>query len=527
MPKKPTWKDFNHTERIDLLKRLNDDEIVDAYLPDKTDESEFRRLLRDERVIWQPSALGAAKTAVALPNKETIMGAWRDLNKAEALLELIDNSIDAWTRRRKRYPRYTSKTLQIYIDIDGANSRLSYEDNAGGVKEEQLPNIVIPGFSETSDTEATIGSYRTGGKKAIFKLASDASIQSYYLDPDETSEEAFDIHLDNNWLEDSEQYNFTYYPITTLGELNKGHTIYTFKLRDQAWDLNVFDQITNEIRRTYTLLIVRNPNIEIYFNDRDKPLQPLEELYKFSGANSRKIDVRPQRVRFKCQLPWKGLPQSIEIEIILGCRTTTSGGPKGEDRWGIDLYGNNRLFVHHNQDETFKWFELPTGANRTLVRGLINIHGPNIFMPWDTHKRHLNVDREIIDVLRSKPIKDLFRSWKEAYNAISGMEEIKETIKEVFAPWKVGKDLNVGFSDDVSLQLKRKRGVSLPASVHKPKVTPSKSAANKKPVTIPIKVTQAEYRKLCTTHEIDTALTDTQKIKQLSEALKSSILRRK
>lgn len=526
-PTKKLWNELEHTSRVELLKQLNDDEIVQSYQPSDKTESDFRKLLAEERAIWQPRLLGAAKTAGAPPNKEAIMGAWRDLNRAEALLELIDNSIDAWRRRRKRYPKYTSKTLQIYIDVDEGSNRLIYEDNAGGVREEQLPNIVIPGFSETSDLERTIGSYRTGGKKAIFKLASDASIQSYYYDPDETTNEAFDIHLDNDWLEDSERYEFTYYPITNKSQLNKGHTVYTFRLRDSGWDQVVFEQIVNEIKRIYTLLIIRNANIEIYFNNRNEPLQPLEELYKFSGAHTKKIDVRPQRVRFKSQLDWKAVPQSLEIEVILGCRTTTAGGHKGEDRWGIDIYGNDRLFVHHNQDETFKWFELPTGGSRTLVRGLINIHGPNVFMPWDTHKRHLNIDREIIALLRSKPIRDLFGAWKDAYNAISGMEEIKETIKQQFLPFKAEKDLHVAFSNDVTLPQGRRRGIFLPESVHKPKAAPSASSLSNKQVSISLRMTQAEFRRLCSRYEVDSSLSDTQKKTQLAEGIKTSALQRR
>ena len=525
MPSRKPWDTVDHLEKIEILKALNDDEIVSAHLPSGMDPGQFRKLLLEERDIWKPTSLGHPRSAGAPPNKETVMGAWRDLNRAEALLELIDNSIDAWTRRRKKYAsKYTSKTLQIYIDLYDQTNKLTYEDNAGGVKEEQLPNIVIPGFSETADTEATIGSYRTGGKKAIFKLAADASIQTYYFDPDGTTDDAFDIHLDSGWLHDPELYEFPYFPLNNRSSLSKGHTVYTFRLRDHIWDETLLDQIINEIRRTYTLLMIREQNIEIYFNTRTKPLQPLEDLYVFSGAHTGKIDVRPQKVIFKSQLAWGAGVYPFEIEVVLGCRTTTAGAHK-EDRWGIDIYGNNRLFVHHNQDESFKWFELPMAQSRLLVRGFINIIGPNVFMPWDTHKRHLNVDREMINVLRSKPIKDLFAAWKDAYNAISGMEEIKKTIKSQFLPWKIASDLNVAFSNEVTLPTAKRRGVGLPTSVHTPKVKSTRPTAATKQVPISFKVTQSEFRGLCTKYEIETNNGETQARKQLSEAIKTAVLK--
>src|SRR5438034_11822813 len=105
------------------------------------------------------------------PNKEVVLGAWRDLDRSEALLELIDNSIDAWKRRREKYPDKSAPELNIYIDIDSDTGQLTYEDNAGGVPVGKLENLVVPGYSETDALAHSIGSYKTGGKKAIFRLA--------------------------------------------------------------------------------------------------------------------------------------------------------------------------------------------------------------------------------------------------------------------------------------------------------------------------------------------------------------------
>jgi hypothetical protein len=46
---------------------------------------------------WFRSRKGCTKrsTAGGVPSKATLIGSWRDLDRAEALLELIDNSIDA------------------------------------------------------------------------------------------------------------------------------------------------------------------------------------------------------------------------------------------------------------------------------------------------------------------------------------------------------------------------------------------------------------------------------------------------
>src|SRR5437870_5226816 len=71
-PTKKVWNELEHTSKVELLKQLNDDEIVQSYQPSDTTESDFRKLLAEERAIWQPRLLGAAKTAGAPPNKEAI-----------------------------------------------------------------------------------------------------------------------------------------------------------------------------------------------------------------------------------------------------------------------------------------------------------------------------------------------------------------------------------------------------------------------------------------------------------------------
>src|SRR5262249_53939724 len=151
---------------------------------------------------------------------------------------------------------------------------------------------------------------------------------------------------------------------------------------------DVFQKIMTEIRKTYTLLILREP-IEIYFANRKTPVSPLEELYRFSGTHDKHTDLRPQRINFTTKLKWKDIEYDLRLEMILGCRTT-SAQLKGDDGWGIDLYGNDRLFVLRDQVQVMDWYDFPRGAARQLMRGIINIHGPNVFVPWDVHKRHLN-----------------------------------------------------------------------------------------------------------------------------------------
>ena len=241
------WNELSHDETLQLLREHSCGTLAEEYHLPGTSTDEFIAFLGTQYDLWNPTNLGPVQTASETPRKDVLIGSWRDLNRSEALLELIDNSIDAWRRRRQHYPDTTAKRLRVFIDVDISKDRLTYEDNAGGVSPEDIVNLVIPGHSDTSDLERTIGSYRTGGKKAVFKLAREVNIRTRYLGTDVSTDTPLQIHLDQKWLEDQTTYAFPFYFMSNP-DIKSGHTRYTFRLRDH-WDTATFDQVTAEIRR--------------------------------------------------------------------------------------------------------------------------------------------------------------------------------------------------------------------------------------------------------------------------------------
>ena len=509
-----------HDDKLKILQTRSLETLANDYYAPDVAEDDFMEFLEGEYELWDPDNLGSPRTTGAAPRKDIVIGSWRDLNRAEALLELIDNSIDSWHRRKKKYPTRTAKRLSIYIDVDTLARRLIYEDNAGGVSPDRIENLVIPGHSETTDLESTIGSYRTGGKKAVFKLALEANIRTRYFDPTGHIDVPLQIHLDREWLENQTIYEFPSY-IMKKPDIERGQTRYTLRLRDH-WDTETFDQITLEIRRTYTLLMLRFP-VHIFFNDREHPLKPLEDLYTFSGKHDKQTDLRPQRVHFLTKLKWRNRSHSVRVEMILGCRTTTAAF-RGEDGAGIDLYGNNRLFIFRDQEHVKTWYpSIPKGNARLLMRGLINIHAPNIFIPWDVHKRHLNADRELVALLRTDRLMTLFvKAWVEVYQAVS-RSDVKNLIKDRFLPWRTTSDLNVAYDDEIDLPTGRKQGITWPASIHLPTVPPPKKLPEK-PAAIRFLVNRSEFRELCAHFDVRARWDDKDTLKELSEEIKDYLL---
>jgi len=496
MPNKIDWSSLTHEKRIKILGETTVDTIVATYKIADSDDATFRQFIGRELKLWNPQNIASFKTAGEAPTKDVVLGAWRDLERSEALLELTDNSIDTWLRRKAVYPAKTASELNIYIDIDRATHQLTYEDNAGGVPEEKLENLVVPGHSDTQALSHTIGSYKTGGKKAIFRLAVAAQISTRYWSPSGSNDESISIHLDQAWINDSALYKFPYAQLKNKSVLEKGQTKFILQLREEPiggppWftEPEKVENIKKEILQAYSLLLVRNPSIHIYFLDRTKSLEPVD-MYSFSGSFAKGIDLRPQQVIFEFEMDYEGKKNPLSVEIVLGCRTTS--GVKGGAPVGIDLYGNDRLFLGFDQS-LFSPL-LPQGNARNLVRGFVNIKGPNVFIPWDTHKRHLNIDRDIINILTKHPlIVELFSNWKRAYSDIS-LSEVSKIIKEPLPkPFdKTRSDLTIPHRTKVPLDPNKRRAVSLPKDIYVPKVKTSKRKNNN--VAVRMQFTSNEAR---------------------------------
>src|SRR5437016_301472 len=104
MSAKTDWNSLTHEQRLTVLRETPVDRIVQEYFIPNATESVFRLHLARERELWRPRNVTELKKKGQAPTKDVVLGAWRDLDRAEALLELIDNSIDGWLRRREDYP---------------------------------------------------------------------------------------------------------------------------------------------------------------------------------------------------------------------------------------------------------------------------------------------------------------------------------------------------------------------------------------------------------------------------------------
>ncbi|MDD2666483.1 MAG: hypothetical protein PHD13_05715 [Methanocellales archaeon] len=74
----------------------------------------------------------------ATPDKKILLAVSKDIDLRRGICEMIDNSIDKMTLQNNEL------SLVISIFMDEVEQTIQYEDNSGGIKEENLNMIIQP-----------------------------------------------------------------------------------------------------------------------------------------------------------------------------------------------------------------------------------------------------------------------------------------------------------------------------------------------------------------------------------------------
>lgn len=120
----------------------------------------------------------------------------RDINLADAILDLLDNCLDGALRLADGG---NVDYAQHFVKIELAADHFSIEDNCGGIPREVAKNYAFkmgrePDDDRDSETE-TIGMYGVGMKRAIFKMGREALVRTRYGD------DTFEVPITSAWLE--------------------------------------------------------------------------------------------------------------------------------------------------------------------------------------------------------------------------------------------------------------------------------------------------------------------------------------
>ncbi|MFB6200182.1 MAG: protein NO VEIN domain-containing protein [Candidatus Nanohaloarchaea archaeon] len=334
------------------------------------------------------------------PNKDLFLGISRDLNYIEAVKELIDNSIDNWTRR-------TSRSDDVKIEIECDDGKTIIRDNTGGISRDDINSVIAPGENAEEISKWSIGGFSLGAKRAIPKLADyDEDVgdfQKATIKSNKNGEEGYGYTIDREWFRHDE-----WVAEWQSFDIPKGVTEIEIESRNRIWDEGLIEELKRDISKTYTRFLnneARDQSGELNIIVNGVSLENEESVdwsyIPIDGLHPRRyegIEISEEDVRCSFSDP----DNPIQMSVTVGLMTELS-----DEDSGTDIYCQDRLVVGSNKGTVGGYTEDKIGnwnwdKKRFKLIVELSTEGDSTDLPWNSTKSDISLDppmRKIHEVL--------------------------------------------------------------------------------------------------------------------------------
>lgn len=325
----------------------------------------------------------------------------RDITLEDAILDLIDNSIDALCRTRNidlsvyytggngsTSPTNTEGQADhapANIHVTFSNEAFSIVDNCGGISFQSAQDEVFRFGRTRQTTNQGLSVYGVGLKRAIFKLGKKITVKST------TKEEGWIVNIDvTEWSKSEDVWTF---PIEKTAPANgeAGTSITVRELNPEVLmrfnDGTTGALLMQAVASTYPLFLGKHA--EISLNGTAVNPKPM------SIAASKDID--PSYLRFD--------EGNVQVIITAGLAERTDNHQWNQDRAGWYIICNGRVVVWADKTDLTGW-GLIGPQFHTKFRGFIGLafffsNDPEA-LPWTTTKRGLNKESKVYQLARKR-----------------------------------------------------------------------------------------------------------------------------
>lgn len=345
----------------------------------------------------------------AAPDKRSLREASRDFTMTLTFAELIDNAIDRFIKGKAK----AGDTLHVKIVFEREMNACIYEDNAGGIKKEDLPNLFRPGGTDNDPAAWSIGSYAWGAKKARSALSDSVDIISRAV-----KGPACFATIDRDWDNRDDDWKIKVgeegknFELPAKFKVPVGSTRIIYKNLKPLVNTSpaALQDLRRDLGELYALLLEHHPQCPYKFNlkiEIDGEVVTGDYEYRWTQYRDEAVDLHPRQAFYTANvlLPFvKEEAQKLQqIQFILeigvkqdtGAATTVdeSGLFDPTDDWGIDVYGLGVRLIERNLRAplglTHELVKKEQGAK--LVKARLIILGSSYAIPWDTHKANVAV----------------------------------------------------------------------------------------------------------------------------------------
>ena len=368
--------------------------------------------------------------ARASPTKEFFVRMLtRDIELGDAILDLLDNCLDGILRtaegRSDGERPYEGFRAVLKLSPD----EFVIEDNCGGIPLETAKKYAFamgrpPGA--TDDTPATIGMYGIGMKRAIFKLGTNAVVESRFGE-----EDGFFVEFTREWMSTDNWDDLTVFQLDERKRpAERGTRITVLEPSDEARsyfaDAGKIEEFRVTVSRHYALIIAKGFEVVIKSSDDEdvEAIKPKSFELLTSKAEWSESGIHPFAL--------EGMIDGVSVEIYAGLyRPLLSpeelemeeDGRATSDDAGWTVACNDRVVIWKDKTRLTGWGEanVPNYHGQFIpITGIVLLRADDPWrLPLTTTKRGIDaassVFLEVKDFMRAatKSFTTFTNRWKK------------------------------------------------------------------------------------------------------------------
>lgn len=370
-------------------------------------------------------------TAVASPTKDFFVRMLtRDIELQDALLDLLDNCVDGIVRAGNIDSTKPNPYEGFKATLTMAADHFIIEDDCGGIPIEVAKQYAFamgrPGSADMAGHGATVGMYGIGMKRAIFKLGTEALVES-------RNDSGFVVAFTPEWMRDDKWHDLPMYDLSADKLIEKGTRIEIYELNqevkssfgDSAW----IGEFRRTVARHYSLIIAKGFSVTVGSAGEIAagmlPI-PAEEFKLLQTTSSGASDARIAPYVFAGKLG------DVDVEIYAGLYrqllTEDEAEEEEETRGTSDDAGwtvtcNDRVVIWKDKSRLTGWGEatVPNYHGQFIaITGIVLLRCDDPSkLPLTTTKRGIdaasNVYSEAKDLMRdaTKSLTSFTNKWKK------------------------------------------------------------------------------------------------------------------
>lgn len=370
-------------------------------------------------------------TAVASPTKAFfVQMLTRDIELQDAVLDLLDNCVDGIVRSGAIKTDAARPYEGFRATITIAPQHFIIEDNCGGIPIGIAKKYAFamgrPAGLEQSGHPATVGMYGIGMKRAIFKLGTEALVES-------RNDEGFVVEFSSKWMRDVGWDELPMYKLADDKLTDKGTRIEVHELNQEV--ISAFSDKTwiNEFRkfvaRHYSIIIAKGFSVTVGSPDELRTgLNPIvADEFKLiqtiaDGANDNRV----------APYIYVGKFEDVNVEIFAGLYRELLSEPEAEeeeetrgtsDDAGWTVACNDRVVIWKDKSRLTGWGEatVPNYHGQFIaITGIVLLRSEDpTKLPLTTTKRGIDAASPVYsqakDLMReaTKSLTTFTNKWKK------------------------------------------------------------------------------------------------------------------